>query len=155
VSSSPSSVIAVPKVVNEAIVHDQAVVERTISTADRWLRTVRTSESMVVSMSIYWYHCVTRHHRRARMHPHAQSWTSTPIAGDQGRVAPRAWYSVTATKAIANHLIAPPRPLHHFDCLTICKSAIALRTSVRRCDESLVRLTVRAAEKVGKEATGL
>jgi hypothetical protein len=58
---SLSSLTDIPVVINETIVHDHAIAERAIAATNRWVRTIRHSEAVIVNVAVDWHHRTTRH----------------------------------------------------------------------------------------------
>jgi hypothetical protein len=155
VLSSPSSIVPVIKVTHKPIVHNQAVAQRAVSTTDCCLRTIRSRQPMVIPKPVNRQHRSTRRQRHARNQWHAcrhrrpKSHTRTPTVHRQWYVTPRTRNNVTSSKVAANQLITTPRSLHHFNSLTVCKTPVALRAGVWRCNQGLVGLPVCTTQEVG------
>lgn len=62
---------------------------------------------------------------------------------------------MAASHVASNQLVTTPWPLYHLDGLAVCKATIALWACIRRRNECLVGLAIRAIQEVGEEAAGL
>lgn len=71
------------------------------------------------------------------------------------RIAPLTWNCMVSSDVVSNHLVTAPGSLHHFNRLLVCEAAVACRTCVRRCNQSLIDLAVGTVEKISEEAAGL
>jgi hypothetical protein len=125
-----SAIIATSVLIREPIASHHSVVKHAV-TCDSRAWSVRSSQAVIMRIT------VDREH----------SWISqTPR--HRRRVAPCSRDRIAAANLIAQHLIASPRSLHHFNRLPVCKSAVAHRAGHGRCNKRLVGFASRATEEI-------
>jgi hypothetical protein len=132
-----SAIIATSVLIQASITNHHPVVKHAVIRHSRaW--SVRSSQAVIMRRT------VDRKH----------GWISqTPR--HQRRVAPCSRDRIAAANLTAQHLIASPWSLHHFNRLPVCKSPVTHRAGHGRCNKRLVGFASRAAEEIRQETAGL
>jgi hypothetical protein len=126
---------SLPSIVKATITHEPIIEKAAVTIIDHVRsRRIRTTDAMVVSIVMHWYHG-TR----------SESWSS-PAATHDRCVTPLSRYRVVATSVASNQLVASPWALHHFDSLAVCETAMACGTGIGRSDQRLIGLAVGTVE---------